>query len=198
MQPTRITISQWFAAWLLLALLIFSAPVGGQDNDEKVLVNTTIGGVDAADVSAESEFSASSLVAVQYLAIRVKISKTGIEALSATLTRGPKKANSAVADLWVRAYSVGKDAPRMEYRIADPRLHKNQNGAWVAADSAEKVIVIPLSAEIGRVDIEPARGRSAVVSEGGTFNPIPLAIAACDDHDTTRYPDCSAFLELTD
>lgn len=147
------------------------------------------------DINAESDFSVAAQVANRYLAVTIEVTKTSITPTDAVLVRGPQRSNSSAADLWVSVSGPGVLASR--YRIADPRLQKLEDGAWEASDSAEKVIVIPLSALIERVIVAPtSTTRGAVVSAGGTFDPRPWATLACTGADPGTYPECAAVLDL--
>ena len=116
----------------------------------------------------------------------------------ATLARGPKKANGVVDDLRVKAFNGA--SVYAEYAMADPRIVRRQPAdrfalghETVIKASARSKIYIPLSAAIDKVIIEPSPNSRPGVSQGGEFDPKPLAVEACRTADRTRFPACAGF-----
>lgn len=147
------------------------------------------------DLHARSEFRSSQLVANQYLAVTLELTKTSMEVLNPRLMRGPAVRNSAIDDLRVRMMQDGK--VHSQYSIQDTRFRKRQRGSdlgdgyeWFIQEPVEITVFIPLDESIDKVSIIPSPGREGVVANGDEFDPRPLAAFACRERDYSRYPDC--------
>ena len=189
---------------VVAACAVLAAPAGAQNYEEIFVpppIEREIAGKTAADVNAASTFSVAEQIEAQYVAITVEMTKTSITPLDARLIRGPAQpASSATRDLEVRALAGVREMSR--YGIADPRFRSKEQGVtgenrpWVEQPVASKVIYIPLSSLVDKVEISPAPGRAGTVSSGGEFDPRPWATLACDGHDPNLYPNCDAILLL--
>ncbi len=188
----------WTLAGIILLASVACAPESGEPGD----VVRELNGTTSAAVNARSEFESSDLLAVQYLVVTVRITKTEATPVGASLIRGPqKKSSSAIDDLRVRSFE--RSILVHEYAAPDPRFRKRQGGTsasaageWMELPSADMKIFVPLSSLVRLVEVLPAPERILVVSGGGDFDPAPWAISACTGADPVTYPACAAILAL--
>jgi len=180
-----------------------------EDADEIVSSDSRIDRPDPpVDRHAQSEFRSSDLVKNEYLVVTVVVTRESMTRKGgAILIRAPTKPSSRIDDLRVRSLTeLGKLIE--EYAIADPRFRRRQSESGrqpvherFIVESAEQRIYVPLSARVAVVDIAPTPGRESVVSRGGSFDPGPLAAAACAklaDGDGDRFPSCDEFRDPPD
>jgi hypothetical protein len=143
----------------------------------------TSGGVEseatrkAAESNAESHWKPAADDDLQ-LAVEVEIRADGLTPMGATVVRAPRKTNSAIADLSVRA--TGASGPTGEYAMADPRLAEVDRSGEQILQSARSFVFAPLTPDLTTIEVRPLTGAKRAVSRGGTIDARPLLWAACE------------------
>jgi hypothetical protein len=137
----------------------------------------------AAAVNTENTFTIGALSLIPQLAVEVKISEEGAQALDSTIIYVPVQTDDTLGGDFAVRFRAGSEVIA-SYEIPDPRLFELEDQQYIVASEAQTFIYAPLSKNLTDVQIRPVR--QIVFLHGPAFEPpidtinlVPLVQQAC-------------------